>query len=255
MPGVGGSTPAPGALLCSQPVLQQPAECWGCCDCVHVCAGKELRSKGLNRIGNMLVPNSNYCLFEDWIMPLLDQMLKEQQEQGTVWTPSKVRHAAAAAAAGLGNGLCTWQQHPSTSATALRAARVCGGLAVSRRAQLVVTTLQMCCRPACGWVSLSPTCCCVPIGRSLKGLLPPLLLVCRCVVVQIIARLGQAINHPDSVYYWAWKNDIPVFCPAITDGSIGGWAEPACAAVHSAAGRYTGRHLPAGYAWPGSKSR
>lgn len=88
--------------------------------------GKELRSKGLNRIGNMLVPNSNYCLFEDWIMPLLDQMLKEQQEQGTVWTPSK-----------------------------------------------------------------------------------------------IIARLGEAINHPGSVYYWAWKNNIPVFCPAITDGSIG----------------------------------
>ncbi|WIA33535.1 hypothetical protein OEZ86_006659 [Tetradesmus obliquus] len=88
--------------------------------------GKELRAKGLNRIGNMLVPNSNYCLFEDWIMPLLDDMLKEQQEQGTVWTPSKM-----------------------------------------------------------------------------------------------IARLGQAINHPDSVYYWAWKNNIPVFCPAITDGSIG----------------------------------
>jgi deoxyhypusine synthase len=37
----------------------------------------------------------------------------------------------------------------------------------------------------------------------------------------MIARLGRAINHPDSVYYWAWKNDIPVFCPAITDGSIG----------------------------------
>lgn len=53
-------------------------------------AGKELRAKGLNRIGNMLVPNSNYCLFEDWIMPLLDQMLAEQKEQGTVWTPSKV---------------------------------------------------------------------------------------------------------------------------------------------------------------------
>jgi deoxyhypusine synthase len=39
--------------------------------------------------------------------------------------------------------------------------------------------------------------------------------------LQMIARLGQAINHPDSVYYWAWKNNIPVFCPAITDGSIG----------------------------------
>jgi deoxyhypusine synthase len=23
------------------------------------------------------------------------------------------------------------------------------------------------------------------------------------------------------VYYWAWRNQIPVYCPAITDGSIG----------------------------------
>ena len=23
------------------------------------------------------------------------------------------------------------------------------------------------------------------------------------------------------MYYWAWKNDIPVYCPAITDGSVG----------------------------------
>jgi hypothetical protein len=45
--------------------------------------------------------------------------------------------------------------------------------------------------------------------------------MCHVFTVQIIARLGQAINHPDSVYYWAWKNNIPVFCPAITDGSIG----------------------------------
>eukprot|EP00775_Hariotina_reticulata_P005314 gene5314-5549_t len=38
---------------------------------------------------------------------------------------------------------------------------------------------------------------------------------------KLIARLGKEISHPDSVYYWAWKQDIPVFCPAITDGSIG----------------------------------
>jgi hypothetical protein len=37
----------------------------------------------------------------------------------------------------------------------------------------------------------------------------------------MIAHLGRAINHPDSVYYWAQKNGIPVYCPAITDGSIG----------------------------------
>ena len=37
----------------------------------------------------------------------------------------------------------------------------------------------------------------------------------------MIARLGKEINHPESVYYWAYKNDIPVFCPGLTDGSIG----------------------------------
>lgn len=41
-------------------------------------AGAPLRQQGLNRIGNLLVPNNNYCLFEDWIMPILDQLLAEQ---------------------------------------------------------------------------------------------------------------------------------------------------------------------------------
>jgi deoxyhypusine synthase len=88
--------------------------------------GKTLRAKGLNRIGNLLVPNSNYCAFEDWIVPIFDQMLKEQEEEGVHWTPSKMIH-----------------------------------------------------------------------------------------------RLGKEINDERSVYYWAYKNDIPVFCPALTDGSIG----------------------------------
>lgn len=37
----------------------------------------------------------------------------------------------------------------------------------------------------------------------------------------IINRMGKAINNENSVYYWCWKNDIPVFCPSITDGAIG----------------------------------
>lgn len=53
--------------------------------------GADLRARGLNRIGNMLVPNSNYCLFEDWVMPILDALLREQQELGTRWTPSTAR--------------------------------------------------------------------------------------------------------------------------------------------------------------------
>jgi deoxyhypusine synthase len=37
----------------------------------------------------------------------------------------------------------------------------------------------------------------------------------------MIAKFGEKINNEDSVYYWCWKNNIPVFCPALTDGSIG----------------------------------
>jgi len=85
-----------------------------------------MRKQGLNRIGNLFVPNKNYIAFENWLTPILHQMLKEQQETGQPWTPSK-----------------------------------------------------------------------------------------------IIRRLGKEINHPDSIYYWCYKNDIPVFCPAITDGSLG----------------------------------
>ncbi|KAH6848249.1 deoxyhypusine synthase [Chaetomium sp. MPI-CAGE-AT-0009] len=93
--------------------------------------GAELRSKGLNRIGNLVVPNSNYCAFEDWVVPIFDKMLEEQEaSRGTEdeihWTPSKIIH-----------------------------------------------------------------------------------------------RLGKEINDERSVYYWAYKNNIPVFCPALTDGSLG----------------------------------
>ncbi|XP_015594976.1 probable deoxyhypusine synthase [Cephus cinctus] len=88
--------------------------------------GRRLREKGINRIGNLLVPNDNYCLFEDWVMPKLDAMLTEQKEKGTLWTPSK-----------------------------------------------------------------------------------------------IVTRLGEEIGNPESIYYWAAKNKIPVFSPALTDGSLG----------------------------------
>ena len=41
-------------------------------------------------MGNLLVPNSNYCAFEDWIMPILDALKAEQEQEGARWTPSKV---------------------------------------------------------------------------------------------------------------------------------------------------------------------
>ncbi|CDK25430.1 unnamed protein product [Kuraishia capsulata CBS 1993] len=100
--------------------------------------GAKLRDEGMNRIGNLIVPNDNYCKFEEWIVPVLDTMLEEQEasvsKRGTealdgdapFWTPSRV-----------------------------------------------------------------------------------------------IDRLGKEINDESSVLYWAHKNQIPIFCPALTDGSIG----------------------------------
>lgn len=89
--------------------------------------GATLRKRGLNRIGNLLVPNDNYCKFEDWVVPILDKMREEQGDDvANAWSPSKV-----------------------------------------------------------------------------------------------IERLGSEINDDSSILYWAAKNQIPVFCPALTDGSLG----------------------------------
>jgi deoxyhypusine synthase len=87
---------------------------------------KENRQKALNRIGNILVPNENYCKLEDWIMPIFKEMYEDQKKNNNIWSPSKM-----------------------------------------------------------------------------------------------IRKFGEKINNKESVYYWCWKNNIPVFCPALTDGAIG----------------------------------
>ena len=89
-------------------------------------SGKELRLRGLNRIGNLIVPNVNYVSFEEFMNPILDCMLDEQINNNVIWSPSTMIH-----------------------------------------------------------------------------------------------RLGREINNENSIYYWCYKNNIPVFCPALTDGSIG----------------------------------
>ena len=88
--------------------------------------GKILREKGINRTGNIFVPNSRYCKFEEWLTPQLEKFCKEQKETGKMLTPS-----------------------------------------------------------------------------------------------EFVDKLGEAINNKESIYYWCHKNKVPVFCPAITDGSIG----------------------------------
>lgn len=52
--------------------------------------GRNLREKGINRIGNILVPNARYCDFEDFFVPILEKMDTEQKETGHVITPSEM---------------------------------------------------------------------------------------------------------------------------------------------------------------------
>jgi len=37
----------------------------------------------------------------------------------------------------------------------------------------------------------------------------------------MIKLFGERINDENSILYWASKNDIPIYCPALTDGAIG----------------------------------
>lgn len=88
--------------------------------------GAYLRKKGINRIGNILVPNNRYVAFEQFVQPILEELYQQQLVTGKVATPS-----------------------------------------------------------------------------------------------HLIWKLGEKINNPASIYYWAWKNKTMVYCPVITDGALG----------------------------------
>lgn len=88
--------------------------------------GKELRKKGINRIGNILVPNERYIWFERLMQKFLAKLYKRQIETGKIISAS-----------------------------------------------------------------------------------------------EFIYEIGREVNDTNSIYYWATKNNIPCFCPALTDGAIG----------------------------------
>ncbi len=49
--------------------------------------------RGINRIGNLLVPNLNYVAFEDWFMPVLNRMHDEQaSSRSSVFCKSPVTY-------------------------------------------------------------------------------------------------------------------------------------------------------------------
>ena len=85
----------------------------------------ELHKKGINRIGNIFVPNDCYELLEDFLAPFFAKML-DLQKKSQMLSPSKIIH-----------------------------------------------------------------------------------------------ELGNLVDDKDSILYWASKNNIPIFCPAPTDGAFG----------------------------------
>jgi deoxyhypusine synthase len=89
-------------------------------------SGKELRKRGINRIGNIFASNNRYVEFEKFFQPLLEEIYQEQKKTGKITTVS-----------------------------------------------------------------------------------------------EIIWKLGEKIDDERSICYWAWKNKIRIYCPALLDGAIG----------------------------------
>ena len=44
--------------------------------------GSELREQAINRIGNIFVPNSRYVKFEQFVMPILEELYQKQKKKG-----------------------------------------------------------------------------------------------------------------------------------------------------------------------------
>lgn len=52
--------------------------------------GKELRDKGINRIGNIFVPNSRYIKFEEFLQPILEELYKLAKRENRMISPSEI---------------------------------------------------------------------------------------------------------------------------------------------------------------------
>ena len=52
--------------------------------------GSSLRDKGINRIGNIFVPNSRYIKFEEFFQPILEELYEESKKTGKIISPSEI---------------------------------------------------------------------------------------------------------------------------------------------------------------------
>lgn len=53
-------------------------------------SGRDLRDEGINRIGNIFVPNSRYVRFEEFFQPILQELYEESKKTGKIISPSGI---------------------------------------------------------------------------------------------------------------------------------------------------------------------
>jgi len=53
-------------------------------------SGSSLRDKGINRIGNIFVPNSRYVKFEEFFQPILEELYETAKKEKKIITPSEI---------------------------------------------------------------------------------------------------------------------------------------------------------------------
>lgn len=51
-------------------------------------SGEVLNKKGVNRAGNIYIPNQRYCEFEEFLVPILNKIYEEQKETGKILSVS-----------------------------------------------------------------------------------------------------------------------------------------------------------------------
>jgi len=52
--------------------------------------GSSLRDKGINRIGNIFVPNSRYVKFEEFFQPILEELYEKYKKENKIISPSEI---------------------------------------------------------------------------------------------------------------------------------------------------------------------
>ncbi|VWU49964.1 deoxyhypusine synthase [Hepatocystis sp. ex Piliocolobus tephrosceles] len=149
--------------------------------------GKKLRKKGWNRIGNLIVPNDNYCKFEDWLQPLLNNILHEQNEKNEALFLKKMERRKKK------EEQLKQMREKSIKLKYNKNSGEDHTNKFSNNNNIYDYTSDE--EDTDDMFYLSPS--------------------------EFISRLGKEINDESSLLYWCYKNDIPVFCPGLTDGSLG----------------------------------